>query len=61
MTASTYSGTLRRPGFTGFLWTQFLGAFNDNGCRIVVSLLAIGSAVEKSGSRDPRPSVSGGG
>jgi len=41
MTAGTYRDTLRRPGIQPFLWTQFLGAFNDNLFKIVVSLLAV--------------------
>ena len=30
MTAHSYRETLRRLGLQPFLWTQFLGAFNDN-------------------------------
>jgi len=41
MTAGTYRTTLARPGIQPFLWTQFLGAFNDNLFKIVVSLLAV--------------------
>jgi len=37
----TYAQTLRYPGLTPFLWTQFLGAFNDNVFKIVVSFLAM--------------------
>jgi len=36
-----YRTTLRFPGLQPFLWTQFLGAFNDNFLKIVVSLLAM--------------------
>lgn len=36
-----YQTLLRRPGFQPFLWTQFLGAFNDNIYKIVVSMLAV--------------------
>jgi acyl-[acyl-carrier-protein]-phospholipid O-acyltransferase/long-chain-fatty-acid--[acyl-carrier-protein] ligase len=39
--AGGYGQTLRRPGLQAFLWTQFLGAFNDNVCRIVVTFLTI--------------------
>ncbi len=49
MATGTYAGTLRRPGFLGFLWAQFLGAFNDNVCRMVVSLLAVGVAANAAG------------
>src|SRR5258707_4695439 len=41
MATHTYRDTLRRPGFQPFLWTQFLGAFNDNLFKIVVSMLAV--------------------
>src|SRR6188508_2163 len=41
MTSGTYRATLRRPGIQPFLWTQFLGAFNDNLFKIVVSMLAV--------------------
>ncbi len=37
----TYTQTLRYPGLQPFLWTQFLGAFNDNVFKIVVSFLAM--------------------
>jgi acyl-[acyl-carrier-protein]-phospholipid O-acyltransferase/long-chain-fatty-acid--[acyl-carrier-protein] ligase len=40
----TYRATLRRRGIQPFLWTQFLGAFNDNLFKIVVSLLAVRTA-----------------
>ena len=38
MTAHTYGDTLRHRGLQPFLWTQFLGAFNDN---LLKSALAI--------------------
>src|SRR5262245_1944544 len=44
MTSGTYRATLKRPGLQPFLWTQFLGAFNDNLFKIVVSLLAVRTA-----------------
>jgi len=37
----TYRKTLARPGVQAFLWTQFLGAFNDNIFKIVVTFLAM--------------------
>src|SRR5690348_13221060 len=36
-----FLGLLRDGGFHSFLWTQFLGAFNDNLCKMVVSLRAV--------------------
>ena len=41
MSGGSYSQTLRRRGVQSFLWTQFLGAFNDNVCKIVVTFLTI--------------------
>src|SRR5438067_999702 len=41
MANHTYRDTLKHPGLQPFLWTQFLGAFNDNLFKIVVSLLAV--------------------
>jgi acyl-[acyl-carrier-protein]-phospholipid O-acyltransferase/long-chain-fatty-acid--[acyl-carrier-protein] ligase len=41
MTAGSYRETLTRKGLPSFLWTQFLGAFNDNLFKIVVSLMAV--------------------
>ncbi len=40
----TYRALLRSWGFQSFLWTQFLGAFNNNVYKIVVSMLAVGAA-----------------
>ncbi len=37
----TYLGLLREKGFTNFLLTQFLGAWNDNAYKITVSLLTV--------------------
>ena len=51
MTAHSYRETLRRPGLQPFLWTQFLGAFNDNLFKIVVSMVAIHAASEASSGR----------
>jgi acyl-[acyl-carrier-protein]-phospholipid O-acyltransferase/long-chain-fatty-acid--[acyl-carrier-protein] ligase len=39
----TYRQTLSYPGLRPFLWTQFLGAFNDNIFKMVVSFLAMRS------------------
>ena len=36
-----YRATLRYPGLQPFLWTQFLGAFNDNLIKIIVSFVAM--------------------
>ena len=44
MTAHTYGDTLKQRGLQPFLWTQFLGAFNDNLFKIAVSILAVRAA-----------------
>src|SRR5262245_4803268 len=41
MATHSYRETLRQRGLQPFLWTQFLGAFNDNLFKIVVSMLAV--------------------
>ena len=41
MATHGYRETLRHAGLQPFLWTQFLGAFNDNLFKIVVSMLAV--------------------
>jgi acyl-[acyl-carrier-protein]-phospholipid O-acyltransferase/long-chain-fatty-acid--[acyl-carrier-protein] ligase len=48
MTAHSYRDTIGRRGLQPFLWTQFLGAFNDNLFKIVVSMLAVHAATEAS-------------
>jgi acyl-[acyl-carrier-protein]-phospholipid O-acyltransferase/long-chain-fatty-acid--[acyl-carrier-protein] ligase len=52
MTNGSYRQTLARPGLQPFLWTQFLGAFNDNLFKIVVSLLAVHVAIAGGGERE---------
>src|SRR5579864_1155743 len=41
MTNNTFRALLNKPGFQAFLWTQFLGAFNDNVYKIIVSMRAV--------------------
>jgi acyl-[acyl-carrier-protein]-phospholipid O-acyltransferase/long-chain-fatty-acid--[acyl-carrier-protein] ligase len=41
MATHGYRDTLKHRGLQPFLWTQFLGAFNDNLFKIVVSMLAV--------------------
>jgi acyl-[acyl-carrier-protein]-phospholipid O-acyltransferase/long-chain-fatty-acid--[acyl-carrier-protein] ligase len=45
MAIGTYRDLLKSLGFQSFLWTQFLGAFNDNVYKIVVSMLAVDTAL----------------
>jgi acyl-[acyl-carrier-protein]-phospholipid O-acyltransferase / long-chain-fatty-acid--[acyl-carrier-protein] ligase len=44
--ARTYRDTLAVRGLPSFLWTQFLGAFNDNLFKMVVSLVAVHAATK---------------
>jgi acyl-[acyl-carrier-protein]-phospholipid O-acyltransferase/long-chain-fatty-acid--[acyl-carrier-protein] ligase len=41
MPQSSFGELLKKRGFQAFLWTQFLGAFNDNLYKIVVSMRAV--------------------
>ncbi|MEK6713265.1 MAG: hypothetical protein AABY41_03635, partial [Nitrospirota bacterium] len=45
MSSGRYKDLLKNFGFQSFLWTQFLGAFNDNIYKMVVSLFAVEAAV----------------
>jgi acyl-[acyl-carrier-protein]-phospholipid O-acyltransferase / long-chain-fatty-acid--[acyl-carrier-protein] ligase len=49
MAAGTYKDLLKSFGFQAFLWTQFLGAFNDNLYKIVVALFAVQAATGAGG------------
>ena len=48
MNNGNYSNTLKQPGFFAFFCTQFLGAFNDNFLKIVVSFVALDLATSGS-------------
>jgi acyl-[acyl-carrier-protein]-phospholipid O-acyltransferase/long-chain-fatty-acid--[acyl-carrier-protein] ligase len=50
MTDGKYSETLGQPGFFAFFCTQFLGAFNDNFLKIVVSFVALDLATKGANS-----------
>jgi hypothetical protein len=41
MAQGRFKDVLKNGGFVAFLWTQFLGAFNDNAYRIIVSRRAV--------------------
>ncbi len=41
MSEGSFGNLLKKRGFQAFLWTQFLGAFNDNVYKIVVSMRAV--------------------
>jgi hypothetical protein len=40
-----YRELLTDPGFEAFLWTQLLGAFNDNVFKMIVSVFAVNRAI----------------
>jgi acyl-[acyl-carrier-protein]-phospholipid O-acyltransferase / long-chain-fatty-acid--[acyl-carrier-protein] ligase len=50
MAIGKYRDLLKSLGFQSFLWTQFLGAFNDNVYKIIISMLAVGAAAAGGGS-----------
>jgi acyl-[acyl-carrier-protein]-phospholipid O-acyltransferase/long-chain-fatty-acid--[acyl-carrier-protein] ligase len=52
MADSSYRQTLGYRGLQPFLWTQFLGAFNDNLFKIVVSMLAVRAAAGAGSGRE---------
>ncbi len=41
MSTGKYKDLLKNFGFQSFLWTQFLGAFNDNLFKMVISMFAV--------------------
>ncbi len=41
MAQNSFKDLLKNAGFHSFLWTQFLGAFNDNVYKILVSMRAV--------------------
>src|SRR6202167_5172794 len=45
--SSGYAALLRDGGFQAFLWTQFLGAFNDNVYKMIVSVGAVELAANR--------------
>ena len=52
MTHGGFKSLLKDRGFHAFLWTQFLGAFNDNLFKIVVSMLAVQMAAGPAAGRN---------
>ncbi|MGA3026967.1 MAG: MFS transporter [Bryobacteraceae bacterium] len=50
--SGSYARLLGDGGFQAFLWTQFLGAFNDNVYKMIVSIMALRLAMDQqAGSR----------
>jgi acyl-[acyl-carrier-protein]-phospholipid O-acyltransferase/long-chain-fatty-acid--[acyl-carrier-protein] ligase len=52
MATDGYRETLKHRGLQPFLWTQFLGAFNDNLFKIVVSMLAVHNVAARHAGRE---------
>src|SRR5215467_5908552 len=52
MATHGYRETLNHRGLQPFLWTQFLGAFNDNLFKIVVSMIAVHAASSARAGRE---------
>ncbi|HEV3214648.1 MAG TPA: acyl-[ACP]--phospholipid O-acyltransferase [Vicinamibacterales bacterium] len=52
MASGSYRKVIGEKGFQPFLWTQFLGAFNDNLFKIVVSMLAVRMATGAQAGRN---------
>ena len=48
--SSGYGSLLRDTRFEGFLWAQFLGAFNDNVYKMIVSFTAVRVALDSAAS-----------
>jgi acyl-[acyl-carrier-protein]-phospholipid O-acyltransferase/long-chain-fatty-acid--[acyl-carrier-protein] ligase len=48
----SFGSLLERRGFQAFLWTQFLGAFNDNVYKIAVSMRAVHVAATSGSSNE---------
>ncbi len=59
MPAGKYIDLLKSVGFQSFLWTQFLGAFNDNVFKIVVSMVAVNMATGDGGGGSGYLSLAG--
>ncbi|MEK7285995.1 MAG: acyl-[ACP]--phospholipid O-acyltransferase [Nitrospirota bacterium] len=49
MASGNYKDLLKNRGFSSFLFVQFLGAFNDNVYKIVLSMFAVAAATDAGG------------
>ncbi len=59
MTSGSYSDILKKPGFLWFFWTQFLGAFNDNFYKIIITLVALDIPAAAGGGKHYIPLIGG--
>jgi acyl-[acyl-carrier-protein]-phospholipid O-acyltransferase/long-chain-fatty-acid--[acyl-carrier-protein] ligase len=59
MTSGSYSDILKNRGFLCFFWTQFLGAFNDNFYKIIVTLFVLDIPAAAGGGKHYIPFIGG--
>ena len=59
MTENRYIDLLKNRGFFCFFWTQFLGAFNDNFYKIIVTLVALDIPAAMGGGAEYIPLIGG--
>lgn len=59
MTTGTYTDLLKNRGFFCFFCTQFLGAFNDNFYKIIVTLVALEVPLAAGGGKQYIPLIGG--
>ncbi|HEX2225771.1 MAG TPA: MFS transporter, partial [Candidatus Binatia bacterium] len=59
MLGRSYSEILKNRGFFWFFWTQFLGAFNDNFYKIIVTLIALDIPDSAGGGKQYIPLIGG--
>src|SRR5437660_8102528 len=59
MPAGKYTDILKDRGFFCFFWTQFLGAFNDNFYKIIVTLVALDIPAAVGGGNQYIPLIGG--
>ena len=59
MPTGNYTEVLRHRGFFWFFWTQFLGAFNDNFYKIIVTLAALDIPATAGGGKQYIPLIGG--
>ena len=59
MAAGSYTDILKQRGFFCFFWTQFLGAFNDNFYKIIITLVALDLPAAAGGGKHYIPLIGG--
>jgi len=59
MAAGNYTDILKNRGFFCFFWTQFLGAFNDNFYKIIITLVALDLPAAAGGGKHYIPLIGG--